>query len=119
MTEQEQWLKFYDTVGGKYICEECGSILTWFQKDHSKGVKTSHIIGAFVIGIVPCAFILTPVGAGLFIYIYLEYFAPRRGCPICHAKTERIIAIDSKEGLEVFKTKHPEYAYLTDGLTAH
>lgn len=107
MTEKEQWNTFYETVGGKYICEECGNILTWFQYDSAGGLAGKGWLIGFLI-----SFVLTPlIGA-----IYLLSFAPKRGCPICHAKKERIFPLNSPEGINLFKKKHPEHAHLLDHL---
>ena len=117
MTENEKWEAFYEKVGGKYICAECGNILTWFQKNNAGRVKTLEIVLAFVIA-VPISFIITPAGGGLLVYIYLHNFAKRVGCPICHAKQERIIRLNSSEGMAIFKVKHADHTHLLKDLSA-
>lgn len=104
---KSKWDEFYKEVGGKYICSECGAILTWTQKDLAGGVSVKGWGIAFLISL-----ILTPfIGA-----IYLLSFAPKRGCPICHMKQEELYPINSNKGLEIFKRKHPDYAYLANDL---
>lgn len=108
---KKEWNDFYDRIGGKYICRECGQILTWFQRDRAGQVKGTEVLLSLAIA-TPLAFILTPVGAGLFMYIYLEKCAKRKGCPVCTAKQENILPLNSEEGKEIFINKHPDYAHL-------
>lgn len=102
----EKWEKFYETVGGRYICNKCGAILT--QEQMLKAGNVSVLGWAITLVV---ALFLTLLG-GIIFY----YFAPRNGCPICKAKKDEIIPLNSQKGLEVFKEKHPEFANLTEGL---
>ncbi len=114
--EKEQWNVFYDTVGGKYICSECGSILTWFQYDKAKSTSGKGYLISFIIAVVLCPiFFIGPVlGA-----IYLTGHAPKNGCPLCHVKPERIFPLNSQEGMAIFKTKHKKLAHLLKNLSVH
>lgn len=106
MSMMEKWEKFYETVGGRYICGKCGAILTKEQVLKAGNVSTL----GWVITIALALF-LTLLG-GIIFYC----FAPKNGCPICKNKKDDIFSLDSKEGLALFKQKHPEFAQLTEGL---
>lgn len=102
----EKWEKFYETVGGRHICVNCGAILTPEQMLKVGKVSTVGWVLTAVI-----ALFLTLLG-GLIFYC----FAPRNGCPICKGNKDGILPLNSQKGLEVFKEKHPEFTNLTEGL---
>lgn len=116
MNSKEEWNTFYNKVGGKYICSECGNILTWFQRDNAGRINRIEIVISFII-VLPLSFVITPLFGGLLLYLYLHNFAKRVGCPICHNKQENIIPLNTKEGIDIFKIKHPEYANLLNNLS--
>ena len=101
-----KWNNFCETVGGQYICTNCGAILTQEQtKEAGKVSATGWIIIAVMF--------LTISKLLGFIYYY---FAPKKGCVICKAKKEDIVALKSLKGVDAFKQKHPSSAYLTKDL---
>lgn len=112
MNEKENWDIFYKTVGGKYICSECGHIMSWVQYDLSDRTSGKGWLIGFLIAFI-LTFILPGIGTIIGV-IYLLKYAPKRGCPTCGTKQNKIFRLDNKEGMNIFKNKYPEYVYLLD-----
>lgn len=108
MTQKEHWKHFYNTVGGEYICEECGNILTSAQYKAIRETSGNNWLLIIILSI-----ILTP----LFAIIHLAFFGVKKRCPVCRTKTKRTLPLNSIEGIRVFKEKHPEYINLLDNLS--
>ena len=108
--EENLWNDFYKTVGGKYICSECGHIMSWVQYDLSDRISGKGWLIGFLLAFIPVIGVF--VGA-----VYLMRYAPKRGCPMCHVKQNRIYALKSTNGMRYFKRHHPEYAHLINNLS--
>lgn len=97
-----KWNNFYETVGGRYICTNCGAILT---REQTKEAGRVSATGWIIISVM----FLTISKLLGFIYYY---FAPRKGCGICKAKKENIVELKSPKGVNTFKQTHPSFAHL-------
>ena len=108
MNSKEKWNIFYNKVGGKYICSECGNILT--ESQYKAINETSCRNWALIIIL---SILLTP----LFAIIHLLFFGVKKKCPICKAELDKILSLNSKEGMKIFKDKHSKLANLLEGLS--
>ena len=107
MTQEQQWKQFYDTLGGEYICEECGNILTSSQYKAIRETSGNNWLLIILLSV-----LLTP----LFLIIHLIFFGVKKKCPVCRAKLPSIFPLNSSKGIAVFNSKQSELAHLTEDL---
>jgi hypothetical protein len=111
--------KFYQSIGGSYVCAKCGQILNQEQYATSRSISMSLYISmavCFIVFSILWALMKDSAGgivAGLFMFVFLSLFfkfKKKKGCPICRSK--KILLITSEEGKGIFKKFHPDYTNL-------
>ena len=95
--------RFYQSIGGSYICTKCGQILTLEQKEES---EKATFISLMIIVILTFMFFLL-----VFLWPVIKR---KKGCPIC--SSDNILLITSNEGRKFFQIFHPDYVDLLSKL---